>query len=215
MYCSVQRLLLRSPLPIACSLIFAAHAAAPLADWSYAPLRDDLRLTDLFQHDVESMNDRRIGRLRDVLVGEGGKFEAAVVEFDQGIGSGGYAIALMEWSDTVLEPASGSMTVSIGHDDQAPETFNVEGVAARDIIGRNVLLNDDEPFGRISDILVDPEDQQPSGLLVEFEGDIYALPFQANGIQLADGPVRSAISRQAVETLGVFESDGMENRRRR
>lgn len=173
----------------------------------HAALRDDLSLVELFRSDVESMGDRRIGRLRDVLISEQGEITTAVVEFDQGIGNSGFAIALMEWSETALEPADDVITVSIGSDRQASDAFNTEGLPARDIIGRSVALEDDEEFGTIRSILIDPQTRQPTAIVVATDGGSYALPYPVGLVKQGDDMVRFDMPRRDVEAHGRFEHE--------
>ncbi|MBW3566812.1 MAG: PRC-barrel domain-containing protein [Proteobacteria bacterium] len=189
-------------------LLLAAPAAAEsISSLDHASLRNDLSLRELFRSDVESMSDRRVGRLRDVLINEQGEITTAVVEFDEGIGNSGFAIALMEWSETALEPTDGAITISIGSDNQASDAFNTEGVPARDVIGRSVVLKDDEEFGTIKNILIDPRTRQPTAVLVAADDASYALPYPAGRVRQGDDTIRFDVSRENVEALGEFDHE--------
>lgn len=186
--------------------------AAPVAGESatlpgHAALRDDLSLVELFRSDVESMGDRRIGRLRDVLISDRGEITTAVVEFDQGVGGSGFAIALMEWSETAFEPANNAINVSIGSDRQASDAFTTEGLPARDIIGRSVALEDDEEFGTITSILIDRQTRQPTAIVVATDDGRYALPYPVGLVKQGDDMVRFDMPRRELEAHGRFEHE--------
>ena len=187
-------------------LVLLAMPAAAAPGRDQPALREALSLKKMFRNDVTSMGDRRIGRLRDVLINDQGEITTAVVEFDEGTGNSGFAIALLEWSEVALEPADDVITVSIGSDDQAGAAFSTDGIPARDIIGRAIALSDEAEFGAIDDVLVDPRTRQPVALVVAADGERYALPFP-EGVIGEDEIIRYGMSREDLEAHGAFKSD--------
>lgn len=186
-------------------------ATASLADdgWSYAGLEDDLHLTELLRNGVQSNDDREIGSIRDVMIGEDGTFEAVVVSFDPD-DADATALMLMEWSDTALSPGDDALAVSIGTaGDSAPaesaSRATTTGVQARKLFGTPVHLNDARDFGEVSDILVDPGTRQPSAVLVSAGGDSYALPLRPGTLRAGQRSVTFDYSRADVQALGTFD----------
>lgn len=198
----MQRLILiLLPLLLATSAS-AADGAWSLDEWSYDRLRGDARLSELLRHDVESVTDRQMGQMRDVIIDSDGELAAAVIEFEEGIGNTGVAIGIFEWSDAVVEPAQETVTVSIGINDEPRQAFDVDGLPASEIVGRRVVLADDPAFGEVVDLFVDLEEELATALLVQAQGTYYALP-----LRRLEGEVefvRYPFSTEEVVALGEY-----------
>lgn len=179
-----------------------AGASASLDEWRYDELRDDLRLSEILDHDVQSMTDRSLGQVRDIIIVADGGIEAVVVEFQQGIGNSGVAVGVFEWSDAVVEPAHDAITVSIGSHNEPGQPFDVGGVPASEIIGRRVVLADDSEFGQVVDMFIDLERESASALLIEADGKQYALPLQRASLEQDAKLVRYAFDRQLAMQRG-------------
>lgn len=180
----------------------AVTASTSLEGWRYDELRDDLRFSALVGRDVESMADRSMGHVRDIVMKRDGRLEAAVVEFEEGVGNSGVAIGIFEWSDAVIEPARNAITVSIGSDRRASQSFDVNGLSGREIVGRRVSLADVPEFGRVVDLLVDLDIETVTALLVESAEGLYALPLPV--ATSGDKRVGYSFTRQEVMALGEY-----------
>lgn len=197
---------MQRPLSLLFLLVFStpllAGAAATLDEWCYKELRDDLRLSQLLEHDVQSMADRPMGQVRDVIITDDGSLAAAVVEFQQGIDNSGVAFAIFEWSDAVVEPVQDAITVSIGSNAESSGSFDVSGIRASEIIGRRIVLADDPEFGKVVDMFLDLDDARASAVLVEAGGEQFVLPLQSANFEQDADVVRYPFDRQLVMQRG-------------
>lgn len=185
-------------IPVPVSLALAA-------DEPYGYSRNDVRLEMLLDSEVQSATGRSMGKLRDVIIDTEGSIEAAVVEFEEGIGNSGVAIAILEWSDIVADPQQGAVVASIGSDNQEQRAFDVDGMHGQDINGRRAVLDDDADAGRVVDLLVASGDARVTALLVEMDGEVYALPFDIARVEAGRDFVSFATTREEVAARGEYQ----------
>lgn len=198
--------------------LIAAPSGNDLAGWNYEPLRDDLRVTELFTHDVQSMDDRSIGRVRDALVGADGDMQAVVIEFRHASG-GSYALARLQPADVALQPDEETVTVSLGSntaDGASTEAGDgrfmqpPQGVPAQALLGMTVAIDGNDDFATVKDILIDTESRRFAALLIESResGRVYALPIASASINADKRHVYYPYSKDRITSLDDFESRG-------
>lgn len=89
-------------------------------------------------------------------------------------------------------------------------------VRASELIGLEVNLADEDSFGEVEDVMVDPENGKASALVVDsmefFDKERYALPVELQGLNSEDDALTLRLTQQQVEDMGEFEMDAASNR---
>lgn len=127
--------------------------------------------------------------------------------------------ATVQWSDVsynaeeeVLrmntEASSGLQTVQ--YDQSSAQTLQGE-VRASKLVGLEVNLSDEESFGEVEDVMIDPESGKASALVVDtmefFDKERYALPVELQGINVEEESLTLQMTQEEVKAMGEFEME--------
>lgn len=89
-------------------------------------------------------------------------------------------------------------------------------VRASQLVGLEVNLADEESFGEVEDVMIDPGSGKASALVVDsmefFDKERYALPVELEGLDRDEESLTLQMTQQEVEEIGEFEMDAASTR---
>lgn len=269
----------RTPLLLAAATPFFAVAAPGELD--HDALRDDLKVTDILGAEVRAADDRELGAVEDIILGDGGRIVSVLVQSEGGLATlggeieqaageaeraveegmadvetaGGDEPARADEVDRIAAEGSetgsgmeqgldpdradtaepGDAFVSVGWDavvfDADNETIRLDGsasqqavaydqtgelemrgeVRASKLVGMEVHLADEDSFGEVEDVLIDPREGRASALVIDsmefFDKERYAVPLNLDAIDVEAEELTLQYTAQQLEEMGEFEMD--------
>lgn len=205
---------------LACLLPALGSAAENIpGDWSYDPLYDDWRLSQVMLGTVATRDGVYGGDVHDVIIGSTGLVKSVVVEWyvPEKMDRRFYEV---DWADLDFAPRLGEVEVTLSAEQveamdkaESPEFAGAAEYEASNLIGMPVELDDRKPYGEVSDLLVSSHVNDLSAYVVKSDGPglmEYALPAGEDAIEAIDrdrGILALPYVVEDVEELEVFLYD--------
>lgn len=127
--------------------------------------------------------------------------------------------AQLKWSDVNYNAEDEVLRVSadalsgmqaVQYDQSSAQTLQGT-VRASKLVGLEVNLADEESFGEIEDVMIDPVSGKASALVVDsmkfFDKERYALPVALQGLDRDAESLTLQVTQQQVEDMGEFQMD--------
>jgi len=121
----------------------------------------------------------------------------------------------LQWSDVSYDAEEEifrlndlSSLETVGYDQSSAQTLGGE-VRASKLVGLEVHLSDEESFGEVEDVMLDPRTGKASAIVVDsmefFDKERYALPVSLDGINTEEESLTLQLTEQQVKDMGEFE----------
>lgn len=180
-------------------------------DLQQARLYDAWPVSELIGDTFVDRDGNAIGSVRDVLLTRGGDVAGLLVHREGTFGGNDYAVS---WSQVSTSPGASAVRSRLGQEtleNQArvdTDALARRGVVgAQSILGTTVNLADASGFGRVRDLLIDPQQDRLVGYAVSGArgGASYALPFDGSTFDTRDGSIRMPYDRGTVGRLQPWD----------
>ncbi|HEX6928955.1 MAG TPA: PRC-barrel domain-containing protein [Gammaproteobacteria bacterium] len=129
--------------------------------------------------------------------------------------------AKLDWSSVSFDPEEEILRVTGSESslqpveyDQTEDMQQLQGeIRASKLVGLEVNLADEDSFGEVEDVMIDPAQGKASAIVVDsmefFDKERYALPVDLNGINAEEEELTLQYTQQQIKDMGQFDMDAV------